>query len=163
MKDSLLEPRPTCLLVWTWKHCPSQERWWEQLGSLGQWFYDQCSDPRVCQGSFLGCWSTEWPGWWYFECKWLWQSTCGLHYHKGSGGRNVGLGQRSSGPGHSRSNCLWILGPCHSGHTDHKLNHKHDQREWDRWFVSFPKWSRISHLLVCHEAEFSIGDETAAN
>ena len=53
-KDSHLEPRPTCLLVWTQRHILSQDRWWEQLGSFGQWFYDQCIDPRVCWGSLLG-------------------------------------------------------------------------------------------------------------
>ena len=123
VKDSLLEPRPTYLLVWTQKYSLSQDRWWEQLGSLGQWFYNQCSDPRVCQGSLLVNWSIEWPGWWYFMCEWLWQVlllTLGISYQKGSSGMGMGLWPSSSGPAHSRSNWLWILGASYFGGTDHQ-------------------------------------------
>ena len=101
-KTPLLEPRPTCLLVQAWKHRLSQDQWWELLGPLGQWFYSQCSDSRICWGSLLGHWSIKGPGQWYFEHEQLWQIiflTLGLCYHKDSGGRGVRLQQRSSSPG----------------------------------------------------------------
>ena len=49
MKVSLLELRLTHSFMWAWKHSLSWDQWWEMLGTPGQWFYSQCSDPRVCQ------------------------------------------------------------------------------------------------------------------
>ena len=129
MEDSLLEPRPTHSLEWAWKHSPSQDQWWELLGSLGQCFYSQYSDPRACQSSLLGCLSIEWPGQWYCECEWVWWTilpTLGLHYHNGSGGRGVGLWWRPSGPGCARSDWVWLPGASYFGYIDYQPNHKCD-------------------------------------
>ena len=52
-EDSLLESRPTHSLEWGWNHSPSQDLWWELLGSLEQWFYDQCSYCRVFKAHSL--------------------------------------------------------------------------------------------------------------
>ena len=129
MEDSLLEPTFTYSLEWSCKHSTSQDKWWEQWGFLGQWFYDQCSDPRVCGGLLLGHWPIEWPGQWYFESEWFWWTilqTIGLHYHTGSGGRSGGLWWRSGCPGCSRFNWLWLPGAGYFGHTNHQSNHKCD-------------------------------------
>ena len=122
--------------------------------------------PRIHQGSFFEDQSIEWPGQGHAGYNWLWRiilSTLGLHYHKGSGGRVVRLQWRSSGPSHTRFNCLWILSASYSGYTYHQLNHEHDQREWNRWVAGFLEWVKNILLLACCWKELSVRSEAVAN
>ena len=166
MEDFLLEPRHTHSLKWAWKHSLSQDWWWELLGSLGQQFYDQCSDLRVCQNLFLGHWSIEWPGPWYCEHEWLWRTillTLGLHYHKGSGGRGMGPFEDQVAlivpdPTKFSSQVAVILGTL----TIYWIINVIKESEIDELSISL-NGLRISYLLVCHQAKVSIKRETARN
>ena len=104
---------------------------------------DHLTEWRAHWGSILGCWSIEQPGHWHNGYKWFWRIillTLGLHYHKGSGGRGERLWWRSNGPSCTRFNYLWIMHASYPGHINHQSNHKCDQREWNRWVVSFLEW-----------------------
>ena len=114
----------------------------------------------------LGHWSVEQPGWWYFECEWLWQTislTLGICFYKGFKWKGCGLWWRSSGPGHSRSNWLWFLGASHFGLPPlNWIINVIKESKIDEFSISLNRL-RISHLLACHWAELSIKSETAAN
>ena len=113
------------------------------------------------QSSLLWCQCIERP-----ECGWLWETICltlGLHYHKGSGGRGVALVWRSSGPGHSRSNWLWLLGAVIlDTPAINWIINVIKENKIDKLSLSL-NGSRISHLLAGHWAELSIESKTAAN
>ena len=121
----------------------------DSLGSFGQWFNHQCCDPRICRCSSFGCWSLGWPVWWYPGYKWFQRSilmALGLGNHKGSGGRNLGLWQRSSSPSCTRFYWIWVLTTGYSGYTHHQSDHQCDQEKWNWWAVSFPE--RIKDSLI---------------
>ena len=161
----LLEPRSTYSLDWTWEHSLGQNRWWEQLGSLGQWFYHQCSNPWIRQGSFFGCQSYEQPGWWHGGYKWFGRvilPALGLCYDKGSSGRSVRLWQRSSGHSCTRFNCLWSQVLVTLGTpTINWIINMIKESEIDELSATL-NGLRISNLLACHQAELSIRSEAAA-
>ena len=71
----------------------------------------------------------------------------GLCYHKGSGGRSLGLWWRWSGPGHIRLYWLWILSTSYSGYTHHQSDHQHDQVKWNWWVVGFLEWVKDSPIV----------------
>ena len=122
--------------------------------------------PEFVEASFLGCWSVEWLGWWQDGYKWLCRfilQTLGLCYHKGSGRRSTKLHQGSSGPGHTRFNSIWIPNAGYSWYTDHQLDYKCDQREWNRWVVSFLEWVKNIPLVGMPLSKTSVGNEMTAN
>ena len=107
------------------------------------------------------------PGWWYFVYEQFWQiifPTLRIHYHEGSSRRGVGLWCRSSGPGHSRSNQLWVQSvPVTLGTlTINWIINMIKESKIDELSVSLNR-SRISHLLASHWAELSVESEEAAN
>ena len=52
-ESSLLEHRSTYSLVWTWKHSPGENQWWEQSGSLGQCFIITAVTPEFVEAHSL--------------------------------------------------------------------------------------------------------------
>ena len=109
-------------------------------------------------------WPIEWPGGWYSECEWFWWiilPTLRLCYCDGSSGRGVGLQWRSSGPGHSRLNQIWVWVPVTLGTpTINQIINVIKESQIYKLSVSL-SGSRISHLLACHWAELSVGSETS--
>ena len=80
----------------------------------------------------------------------------GLHYHKGSGGRSLGLWQRSSSPSHTGLYGIQVLSTSYAGYTHHQSDHQHDQGKWNWWVVSFPEWvedSPIVSLLISRTSD----------
>ena len=157
---------PTCFLVRIWIHSPSKTRWGEQYGSLGQWFYDKCSDPRVCWASLLGHRSIEWPGQWYFECELLWQII-----HSPLGYVTIRVQVEGVWGYDEDQVALVIPDPTDFGSqmpvilgmlTINQIINMTKENEIDELSVS-TNGSRISHLLACHRAELLIGSKIAAD
>ena len=165
-KDSFLEPRPPYSLVWTWKHSHSQNRWWEQLGSLGQLFYNQCSDPRVCQAHSLdiGPLSDLLNGT-------LRVNGFGRLFSRPQGYIVIRV-QVEGGQGYNEDQVVLVIpDPNDFGFqvpvtlgmlTINWIINVIKESEIDELSVSL-SGLRISHLLACHWAELSIGSGMAAN
>ena len=150
-KSSLLEPNPL--------------NWWSRPENIAQVQIDgenswalldsgstiNAVTPEFVEVWFFGCWSLEWLVQWYPGYKWFWRSillALGLCYHKGSGGRSLGLWHEdqvalvipdSTGFG-SWVQLLWVHPPSIGSSTC-------DQGKWNQWVVSFPEWIKDSPIV----------------